>query len=62
MGLAKHFYTMRQQGERVPAHVYRFFEYDGTVEKSPKKKKVDASKPKKKSTDMYVDELLKDLF
>lgn len=64
MGLAKHFYTARGHGERVPDYVYRFFG-DGKVhpaKETPRKKKAPVRKPRKKQTnEEYVTDMLKDL-
>lgn len=58
MGLAKHFYTTRIHGGRVPKYVYDFFQETPPGE-SPKKKKT-AKKPK--TNEQFVDEMLKDFF
>ena len=66
MGLAKHFYTARAHGERVPNHVYRFFgEKSPTNNKVPPEerryvKKADR-KPVIQTSEKMVGDILKDL-
>lgn len=59
MGLGKFFYTAKNEGENIPAHVLIFFGEKG--KSSPKKKKVKVVKKDNTPTEKFVDEILKDL-
>jgi len=62
MGLAKHFHTMKQQGQRVPNYVYRFFQDPLPTDNAiPPEQRRYTPKKKKVVGDKSMDDILKDL-